>query len=79
MEKDFVDQPSLSPDVVLALLTSKKDNSWRTCVDSHDINKIIKYKFSIPRLEDMLDFLVKDKWFTKIDLYLGYHQILIKR
>ena len=72
-------QPSNSSFASPVLLGKKKDGSWRFCVDHRQLNDlIVKDKFPLPLIDELIDELHRSKFFTKIDIRTGYHQFRVK-
>jgi hypothetical protein len=78
LDKGLVKE-SLSLCVVPIVLSPKKDGGWRMCTDSRAIKKItIRYRFPLSRMEDLMDCLSGENYFSKIDPKRRYHQIRMR-
>jgi hypothetical protein len=78
LEKGFI-RPSASPWGSPALFVPKKDGTQCVCVDYCALNVVtIKNKYPLPRIDDLMDQLRQAKFFSKIDLRSGYHQMKIR-
>ena len=53
------------------LFVKKHDETLRLCTDY----RRVKNKYPLPRIDDLFDQLRGSKYYTKIDLRTGYHQL----
>jgi hypothetical protein len=71
--------PSSSPWGAPVLFVTKKDGSMSMCIDYRSLNEVtIKNKYPLPWIDDLFNHLQGAKYFSKIDLRSGYHQLRIK-
>lgn len=71
-------RPSTSPWGSPIIIVPKNDGTWRMCIDYRVLNKItLKNRYPLPRI-DLLDQLQQAKYYTKLHLKFGYHQVQVK-
>ncbi|GJW90719.1 putative nucleotidyltransferase, ribonuclease H [Tanacetum coccineum] len=76
-DKGFI-RPSYSPWGAPVLFVKKKDGSLRMCIDYRELNKLtVKNRYPLPRIDDLFDQLQGSRYFSKIDLRSGYHQLRV--
>lgn len=83
MVKDLLDndiaEESISSYASPIVLVKKKMGGYRLCVDFRALNrKTKKDHFPMPRIDDQLDMLNGNKYYTSLDLASGYYQIPIR-
>ncbi|GJX37343.1 putative reverse transcriptase domain-containing protein [Tanacetum coccineum] len=76
-DKGFI-RPSHSPWGAPVLFVKKKDGALCMCIDYRELNKLtIKNRYPLPRIDDLFDQLQGARYFSKIDLQSGYHQLRV--
>ncbi|GFS65084.1 hypothetical protein TNCV_1635831 [Trichonephila clavipes] len=66
-------EPSSSPWASPIVLVKKKDSSTRFCVDYRSLNDVTKKdNYPLSRIDDTLDTLAGNIWFSTLDLKSGY-------
>lgn len=72
-------QPSTSSYASPVVLVRKKTGDYRLCIDYRALNKkTVRENYPMPLIDDQLDLLAGNEFYTTLDLASGYYQIPIR-
>ena len=72
-------KPSISDWASAPVLIRKRDGSVRWCIDYRALNAVtVKDVFPLPLIEECLDTLADNTWYSKLDANSAYWQVRIK-
>ncbi|GJW99119.1 putative reverse transcriptase domain-containing protein [Tanacetum coccineum] len=76
-DKGFI-RPSHSSWGAPVLFVKKKDGSFHMCIDYRELNKLnVKNRYPLSRIDDLFDQMQGARYFSKIDIRSGYHQLRV--
>lgn len=75
LEQNIIEN-SKSPFASPVVLAKKKNGEWRFCVDFRSLNNVtVKDAYPLPRMDDTLQALHGNSFFSSLDLLTGFWQI----
>ena len=79
LNRNFI-KPSKSPYSSPCVCVRKKDGTLRLCVDYRALNqKTVRNMHPLPRVQEALDSLGGNRWFSTLDQGKAYHQGFVER
>lgn len=68
-------RPSYSHFSSNVVLVRKSDGTLRLCIDYRQLNsRTVKDNYALPRIEEIIDYLSGNTYFSVLDMKSGYHQ-----
>jgi hypothetical protein len=79
LEANFIEPIAYPSWLANVVMVQKKSDKWHMCIDFTSLNKACpKDKFSLPRIDKIVDSTAGCEVMSLLDCFSGYHQIYMK-